>query len=135
HERGEAAGVLDGHSDHPDAADARMAHQGVLHVDRGDPQAADLEHVVHPPDVDVGAVLAALVAVAGGEPVAAHAALGLLVLVPVERRTRATAGTEKNTVGRRSRSVCRIGPGFVGPVMSTDVAPDHSGNDSPLPSP
>ena len=57
------------------------------------------------PDVDVGAVLAALEAVAGGEPVAAHAALGLLVLVPVEGRARSRRGPRgRRPPGPRARA-------------------------------
>src|SRR5919201_1119258 len=93
-ERRDPARVVEHHADDPCGADLGMVDEHVLHVDRGDPQPADLEHLVGAPDVDVGAVLAALVAVAGGEPVAAHARLRLLVLVPVEGGARVAADLE-----------------------------------------
>ena len=45
-----------------------------------------------------------------------------------------SAGTEKGT-GAVAASVSRIGPGLVGPRISTEVAPDHSGEGQPVPSP
>jgi hypothetical protein len=52
-------------------------------------------------------------------------------------RTRSaySPGTLKNTVGRCARSVARIDSGFDGPFISTDVAPNQRGNDSPFPRP
>jgi hypothetical protein len=100
---GDAAGVVDTHSHDADAGHTRMLHEGVLHVHRRDPEAADLEHVVDAAHVGVGAILGALVAIAGGKPVAQHRGLALLVLVPVEGRARVAAheqGTDARALQR-----------------------------------
>jgi hypothetical protein len=68
-----------------------MLDQHVLHVDRRYPQPTDLEHVVDTAHVAVRSIGGALVAIARGKPLAEHRELGLLVLVPVVRRTGVSA--------------------------------------------
>ena len=63
-----------------------MLDERRLDLDRRDPQAADLDHVVGPALVPVVAVLVHAVAVAAEEPLAEDRVLGLLVLRPVERQ-------------------------------------------------
>ena len=61
-----------------------MADQAGLDVRGRDPQSADLDHVVDATLVDEVALGRLHVAIAGEEPVAAHAVARLLALVPVE---------------------------------------------------
>src|SRR5947209_6560970 len=71
-----------------------MLHQHLFHVDGRDPQAADLEHVVHPAYVAVDALLATGVAVAADKPRPEHRRLRLLVLMPVLGGTRVALDLE-----------------------------------------
>src|SRR5207245_6527378 len=56
---------------------------GCLHLDRGNPLAGDLEHVVGPAGVPEEAVAVTDVFITGADPIALDGPLGLLVLVPV----------------------------------------------------
>src|ERR1700738_684543 len=74
-----------------DAHDGALPHRPVLQqhpldLDRRNPQAAHLDHVVGAALVPVEAVTVAAVAVAGEEPVAQQAQLGPHVLAPIERK-------------------------------------------------
>ena len=73
------------HQDLDDGAlvDGRVLGQGLLHLHRRHPQAADLEHVVDPALVPPEPVGVLAVAVSRPDPVAQHRPLGLLVLAPV----------------------------------------------------
>src|SRR5262249_56061383 len=63
-----------------------MLYQRVLDLDRRDPFAAYLEHVVGAPFVPVEAVLIHSVAVARRSPIATHRMTALFALAPVKRR-------------------------------------------------
>ena len=60
-----------------------MFHQRVLDLDRADPDAADLQHVIGPPGVPVVAIGVARELIAGPDPMALDCVLGPFVLVPV----------------------------------------------------
>src|SRR5688572_29224636 len=57
------------HADHRGLGDARAAHGGVLEIDRADPLAARLDHVLRPVGDHHRAVRLDLADVAGHEPV------------------------------------------------------------------
>src|SRR5215210_4890667 len=63
-----------------------MIPERALDLDRGDPEAADFDHVVRAALVPVEAVLVHPVPITGEEPLALHGLLGLLVVAPVVRR-------------------------------------------------
>ena len=68
-----------------------MRDEGRFHLDGGDPDPADLEHVVAASGVPVEAVGVAAVLVSGAEPLARERSLRGLVLVPVEGHDRVAA--------------------------------------------
>src|SRR5579859_1263811 len=78
--------VVHADSDHRALRHGLVLEQSRLDLDRRDPQAADLDHVVGAALVPVVAVLVDAVAVAAEEPVAEDASLRLLVLRPVQRQ-------------------------------------------------
>src|SRR5262245_4704541 len=61
-----------------------MLQQSIFHLNRGDPDATHLEHVITAPGIPVKALSVTAELVAGVEPFAEHGLLAFAVFVPVE---------------------------------------------------
>src|SRR6266542_2398445 len=123
-------------ADHGGLEDRRMAHEGVLHLDRRDPDAPHLQHVVGAAAVPEVAVVVLVVLVARLDPVAKERGLGLLVLVPVIGHGRVALDLQvadlalrhgpplvvhDSCLVTRHRQPSRARPRLAGPVREEDV--------------
>ena len=79
--------------------DRYVLHEPVLDLNRADPEAADLHHVVDTTLVDVAAVFVPVVAIAGGEPAQSQLLGGPLALMPVVAQGAANPQLAGHSVG------------------------------------
>ena len=116
-------------ADHGGLQHGRVLDERALDLDRRDPDAADLQHVVGAAGVPEVAVGVLVVLVAGLDPVAEERLLGLLVLVPVVGHGRVALDAQVADLALRHRRARRRprrsprSPGTGSPVEPGRTAP------------